>query len=220
MPCNDMSRNDIVRRMLPKTQEFSVRESGLMGEAGKLTFKEAIKQLRSSLGFSSQQAFANHLGVSVRTVAGWESGHHRLPKPKMLAKLRQLALEHGLKDIYRAIQLAGLQAVGGEDEPIGLQDLAFRPANDVEASVLVHLYETLRNPEFRPELQEILKILQGVANRLEGKIPMMLSDAEEELDGIIEGLAVFDIFTLNQSGASPPLEPGSDEGSQRCSSES
>lgn len=190
-----------------------MRESGLMGAPGKLTFKEAMKQLRASLGFTSQQAFANHLGVSVRTVAGWESGHHRLPKPKMLAVLRQLALERNLRDVYKAIQVAGLQAVGGEDEPVGLHDLAFRPENDLEASVIVLLYETLRNPEFRSDLQRILAILQGVADRLEGTSPMMLRDAEQELDGIMEGLAVLDIFALNQSGTSRPQQPLPDDDS-------
>lgn len=47
-----------------------------------------IRQLRRALG-DTQEQFAKRLGVSVRSVAGWEAGSHR-PLPMALKAIEAL----------------------------------------------------------------------------------------------------------------------------------
>lgn len=49
-------------------------------------FQNKLKELRERAGFTSQQAFANALGVRQSTVGNWESGT-RVPDLKMLRKI-------------------------------------------------------------------------------------------------------------------------------------
>jgi DNA-binding transcriptional regulator YiaG len=52
----------------------------------------SVKEIREAEALS-QEAFARRLGVSVRTVARWESGQVR-PSPLALEKLRQSASQN------------------------------------------------------------------------------------------------------------------------------
>jgi len=53
----------------------------------------SVKEIREAEALS-QEAFARRLGVSVRTVARWESGQVR-PSPLALEKLRQSVPQSG-----------------------------------------------------------------------------------------------------------------------------
>ena len=55
----------------------------------------AVQRLRNALG-ESQEAFANRMGLSVRTIARYEA---KRPTGKVLARLEQLARGRGLKDL-------------------------------------------------------------------------------------------------------------------------
>jgi transcriptional regulator with XRE-family HTH domain len=69
----------------------------------------AVKKLRAALNMS-QQAFANELGLSIRAIANYEKD--RIPEPKVLARLQQLAMKHRLYELNAAFHAALMFDVG------------------------------------------------------------------------------------------------------------
>jgi transcriptional regulator with XRE-family HTH domain len=150
---------------------------------GQLAFGAAIKELRAELGFQSQQAFAQHLGVSIRSVAGWEAG--RIPKSRTLSKLRRLALESHRSDVYCSLLNADLE--DGEI-PTGttLQNLAvIAPASDAEARILVLIYEIVRNPRLSEEKAELLALLEKASRKLGGGF-FVIEELAERLERMMQ----------------------------------
>lgn len=123
-----------------------------------MKFGDAVKAVRSAHGFASQQAFANHLGVAIRTVAGWEAG--RQPRSHHLLALLNLAAEKELTDAYQALLLGQVDPKHTE-----LAKAMMRVENDFEQSVFQAVYEVLTDPKWDALRRSLLKLIDPVLSR-------------------------------------------------------
>lgn len=73
------------------------------------TVSSVVAQLRKAHGMT-QQAFSNHLGVALNTVARWETV--RVPDKQHLLKLAEMATLIGREDISDILRLAALDEDG------------------------------------------------------------------------------------------------------------
>src|SRR4051812_10859402 len=98
---------EVERTMIPR------EENPILTEEEKAKVTEAVRELRLALG-ESQQAFAERLKASVRSVARYETV--RPPRGRPLAQLRSIAEEEGLNGIAAVLDEALTQELYGARE--------------------------------------------------------------------------------------------------------
>jgi transcriptional regulator with XRE-family HTH domain len=123
-----------------------------------LELREAIRHLREALGFT-QEVFAWRMGVTVRTIAKWESSGLKSLPPNDLIHLRHVAIEAEAEDLAAYFDEL-FQATGCDECSATVHVYEFLPGNSFEMTVVMELLRRLRkgDPAIEPILRGIYEL--------------------------------------------------------------
>ena len=127
-----------------------------------VTVPEAVRKLRATYDAESQQAFATRLGMSIASIANYETGE-RKPDGASAIKLARAAAAKGLPEIQRVFDEIIRDAMGGPVVPIQTED----EHRKVRAVQFI-----LRNPRFehlREPLADLLAPVEAHLRKIEKK---------------------------------------------------
>jgi len=119
---------------------------------------QAMRELRSALGFNSQQAFAQHLGIAIRTVAHYEND--RPPRGAALIPFQQLAIKVDRPELANVFWEAVFQELGQSARNTVIASRRVRKAIDSLQNVVSADHALI------PQLSPIIAHLNVALNRL------------------------------------------------------
>jgi transcriptional regulator with XRE-family HTH domain len=126
-----------------------------------IKIRDALRRLRELLGLTQEQ-LARSMGVTVRSVARWETQAESLPL-EVLVRLRHKAIELGDEALFEYFERMVRSATSDDDEAdlaVAVHDMT--PGNLKEIKLVVELLRRVRedDPEVQPVVQEIEKLIQ------------------------------------------------------------
>lgn len=136
-----------------------------------------VQKFRALLG-DTQQQFAARLGVSLVTIARWETS--RTPSAPWLEKLAILAKKSGLDDYAEVFRKGKAEPRHGSGRPRQqVEEAPPEAKNEVELRFNLAVFRVLRNPKLYPKQHAILeRTLQPVLRDMD----QMLVAAQANMD--------------------------------------
>jgi transcriptional regulator with XRE-family HTH domain len=141
-----------------------------------MVISEAVRELRKAYG-EAQQAFATRLGMSMASIANYETGA-RVPDGASAIKLARAAADKGLLEIQRVFDEVIRDAMGGLVAPIRNED-EHRKIRALQFILFDPRFEHLRQP-----LNELLAPVEAHLRQVERKLQKsgrQVMDAMDEM---------------------------------------